>query len=246
MNYLDDNTLKAIRASQLNKEAFVAMPGGMPEDQGQGGAPPQGGPPQGAAPAGPPQGGPPQGDPSMGGAPMGEPVPQEIIPILQQMGIQVDPQTGMAVDPETGQPIPTEMVMQVLQENGMLGGGDPAMGGPPMGGDPAMGGDPSMGGPAPMPPEPAPAPPEPLLPPDSIAMASKEEFKAIMADVLKRDLPGLLKQELPTLLQPLLKEAVAQVLSGQYQGADEQLLTSIADAVANNNEILNTITGVVG
>jgi hypothetical protein len=245
MNYLDDNTLNAMKAS-MNKEAFVPMPGGMPEDPAAaGGAPPAGGPPMGGDPS--MGGAPPPQDPAMmggGGAPM--PLPPEVIPILQQMGITVDPQTGMAIDPESGQPIPTEMVMQVLQENGMLGGapmgGDPSMGGAPMG-DPSMGGAP-MGDPAAgMPPEAAPQ--EPLLPPDSVAAASKEEFKAIMADVLKRDLPGILKQELPSIVEPIIKDAIAQICSGQAPAVDESILAAISEGVTNNNDILNTITGVL-
>jgi hypothetical protein len=149
----------------------------------------------------------------------------------------------MAIDPETGQPVPTELVMQVLQENGMLGGGAPPMQDPSMmGGAPPMG-DPSMGG---MPPEAAPMePPQDILPPDSVAAASKEEFKAIMADVLKRDLPGILKQELPSIIEPIVKEAVAEILAGQAPGVDENVLAAISDGVTNNNEILNTITGVL-
>jgi hypothetical protein len=176
------------------------------------------------------------------------PVPPEIIPILQQLGITVDQMTGMAIDPGTGQPIPTEMLMQILQEQGLLGG---APGGMPPGGDPAaMGGappmDPSMAGGPPMDPGMAGGPPpEPPIPPDAAAMMSKEEFKAMIADSIKRDLPGILKQELPSIIQPMLKELASEICGSQYEGLDENIINQLAESVSANNEIMSRITGAV-
>jgi hypothetical protein len=74
---------------------------------------------------------------------------------------------------------------------------------------------------------------------------SKEEFKAMIADAIKRDLPGILKQELPGLLKPLLKELADNLGRDQYQGTDENVIKQLVDSVAQNTEVLSRITGGV-
>ena len=159
------------KRAELHKEAFEppappmdpAMAGGAPMDPAMaGGAPPPMDPSMGGAPPMDPAmaGGapPPQMDPAMLQQMQQALMDPNVQAMLEQIGIQVDPQRG-PIDMETGQVIPPDQMLQILQElMAQMPPPGAAPGGAPM--DPAM-----AGGAPPMDPAMAPAPPPPMAPP---------------------------------------------------------------------------------
>lgn len=105
--------------------APMGAPGGAPPPGGPppqaGGAPPMGGPLPGGPPpqagGAPPPGGPPQGPlPQAGGPPPDILQDPQILQILEQNGIVLDPQQGTFIDTQSGQPIPAEQVMAIVEQ----------------------------------------------------------------------------------------------------------------------------------
>jgi len=111
--------LKERAMQKLAVQAAQQDPNAMPPQGAPMEAPPM--PPQGAPMGAPPM--PPQGAP-MGAPPQGGQIPPEtmqqmladpeIIQMLQQMGIQVDPASGQAMDMQTGQPIAPAELEQIF------------------------------------------------------------------------------------------------------------------------------------
>ena len=228
--------------NSMNKSAAQML---TPEAQAAA-TPPPPAPPMGA-PAGAPM--PPPGapmDPAMMGAP---PMPGPGMPppgawmqdpmfmqLLQQSGVQIDPNTGTAIDTATGQPIPPQQLdqayMMFIQQMMAQGGGAPMP--PPPGApmDPAMMGapaaDPTMGG----------MPQQGMLPDAGGQMPTPQDQANMIASIIMDSVNAVMDQKLAAVDKKI--SAFADKLDSIKAMLDDMVLNGSKQQKSTVDDSLNT------